>query len=341
MTLMYKSARQITLGGMLLLLSSSNFLVAQEEKTAEKPASDRYTIPAGDDVAALVQFIDQLSNFQPGSQQEFDEYREKALPSLQGAADRVIQLEKDKSSPAYRTGQRTLLQLRLINLPQLGAKEQEALLDEVIAFLGDKEDLPVSDLGVAVQAARSLDQISSPLAVKAFNTFGKLLAKHPNEEVAEYGKFMLDSATRKSKRLNLLGSVMEIKGTTVDGKKFDLAALKGKVVLVDFWATWCGPCIAEFPNIVAAYDRYRDQGFEVVGISLDQDREALDRYLSTKEVSWITLHENEGQHPAAVEYEVNSIPFMVLIDREGKVISTEARGEELNRLLAEQFAGKK
>lgn len=146
-----------------------------------------------------------------------------------------------------------------------------------------------------------------------------------------------------ARRLSLVGKPLELSGTKLDGAKFDIQDLKGKVVLVDFWATWCGPCLAEYPNIKKAHEKYQAQGFEVVGVSIDEDREALETYVKEKNLPWITLHEKDagGRNPATNHYGILGIPAMFLVDREGKVVSIRARGEELNRLLETQFANGK
>jgi peroxiredoxin len=136
-----------------------------------------------------------------------------------------------------------------------------------------------------------------------------------------------------ARRLDLPGKMLELKGTLLDGKSFDIASLKGKVVLVDFWATWCGYCVEEIPNIRKNYDGYHKKGFEVVGVSADTERADLDKFIAATPLPWLTIHDKDGRNAALAYYGIASFPTTFLIDREGKVVATEARGEQLPVLL--------
>lgn len=127
----------------------------------------------------------------------------------------------------------------------------------------------------------------------------------------------------------------------LDGKPLSVAKYKGKVVLIDFWATWCGPCVAELPNVLKAYQKYHDKGFEIIGISLDEDRDALTSFIKKREMTWKQYFDGKGwQNKLARQYGVNSIPATYLLDGEGKLVKKDLRGEalaeELEKLLAKK-----
>ncbi|MFR9165309.1 MAG: redoxin family protein [Dysgonomonas sp.] len=125
---------------------------------------------------------------------------------------------------------------------------------------------------------------------------------------------------------------VDVKGFTPEGKEVSLSAYagKGKVVLVDFWASWCGPCKQEMPNVVAAYAKYKDKGFEIVGISLDQDGEAWKGAIKDLKITWPQMSDLKGwQSELSAPYAVTSIPYTLLLDKDGKIIEKNLRGEEL------------
>lgn len=125
---------------------------------------------------------------------------------------------------------------------------------------------------------------------------------------------------------------MDLKFTAVDGREVDFAKLRGKVVLVDFWATWCGPCIAELPNIKKVYAEYHAKGFEIVGISLDreQDKQKLVDFCAKEQMPWPQHFDGKyWKNEIAVSYGITGIPAMFLLDQSGRLVATDARGEKL------------
>lgn len=131
---------------------------------------------------------------------------------------------------------------------------------------------------------------------------------------------------------------IDVKGTTPDGKTIAISdyAGKGKVVLVDFWASWCGPCIKEMPNVVAAYQKYKSKGFEIVGISLDDDKSKWTAAIKSLNMAWPQMSDLKGwESQLSAPYNVTSIPFTVLIDKDGTIVAENLRGQELDKKLSE------
>jgi thiol-disulfide isomerase/thioredoxin len=135
------------------------------------------------------------------------------------------------------------------------------------------------------------------------------------------------------------GQSISLKFSAVDGSTVDLEKLRGKVVLIDFWATWCGPCMKEVPNVVAAYQKYHAKGFEIVGISLDQDKSAMLNVAQQRGMTWPQYFDGKGwKNEVSTRFHIREIPTMWLVNKNGLVATTTARGsldEEIARLLAE------
>ena len=148
-----------------------------------------------------------------------------------------------------------------------------------------------------------------------------------------------EAAAALLKKSERVGKPFELKFTALDGRKVELAKLKGKVVLIDFWATWCGPCVAEIPHIKATYEKLNPKGFEVIGISLDDDKPALLAMVKQKGLPWPQFFESEkDENRYAKEFDVSSIPTMWLVDKQGKLVDTNAREgleKKVEKLLAE------
>ena len=201
-------------------------------------------------------------------------------------------------------------------------------------------------LYIEVGREKDIDQLIERF--KIFNS--KTLVAQIHEELGNAERAM-EYRSKVTPPLGLLGKpVPDFSATDLDGKPISLQQYRGKVVLLDFWAVWNGFCIGDILNVKKVYDTYKNQGFDVIGVSLDPDETKLRNYLKENDIPWRQIYSGqERQCPLVKQYDVKSIPARWLIDRDGtliahearhKLISREGREPDLERLVAAAVADK-
>jgi peroxiredoxin len=228
---------------------------------------------------------------------------------------------------------------------QNGARTEAALADELKGF----------DALLAAHASEKTDDVAEVLLMKAalylqvmgdFDKGGELMqqvkAQYPGTRAAHSAGEVLAQIAQEKESQKVRAALQpgaifpDFQEKDLAGAPLSLANYKGKVVLVDFWATWCGPCVAELPNVRAAYQKYHAKGFEIVGISLDRSEAALRKFLKEKDIPWAQYFDGKGwDSKLGKRYGVASIPATYLLDREGRILDRDLRGEALDAKLAE------
>lgn len=211
-------------------------------------------------------------------------------------------------------------------------------------------------------AAVQLTYMKAMLYLEVMGNFDKgadimrqIITNYPNTEYSESATKIVANLPKLKEQMAKQAEAKKIQDGLVagaafpdfsesdlDGKPLSIASRKGKVVLVDFWATWCGPCRAELPNVIATYKKHHSEGFEIIGVSLDQDRDTLNTFLKQQDgMTWPQYFDGKGWgNELAAKYGVEAIPFAVLIGPDGKIIDKDLRGEDLENAVAKAVAAK-
>jgi thiol-disulfide isomerase/thioredoxin/uncharacterized protein YxeA len=210
---------------------------------------------------------------------------------------------------------------------RLIARENGAKTDEAARIVFMKAMLYIQVLDETDQGETLIKQIKTD---------------YPNTETGKKAAAILvfldqQAAAKKIQDSLVAGSTFsDFAEKDLNGQPISVAGFKGKVVLVDFWATWCGPCREELPDLITVYKKYHAAGFEIIGISLDSDRDKLDAFLKqTDGMVWPEYFDGQGwTSKLAMKYGVEAIPFSVLIGPDGKIIGKSLFGDELEEAVA-------
>lgn len=211
-----------------------------------------------------------------------------------------------------------------------GLKDNEAadkLMAEIEASAKTDEDKASVLMGKALMSRRSSRDDKGPYA----SMLAELAKLYP---ATKAGKMAASKAAAAN--LKVGGDPVPFTTMDMDGKPVSVADYKGKVLLIDFWATWCGPCLAELPHVLEAYQAHHDQGFEILGISLDRDtdKDKLVTMIKERGMSWRHVYDGKyWQAEIAQLHDVNSIPFTLLIGKDGKVVGMNLRGAKLGEAV--------
>jgi thiol-disulfide isomerase/thioredoxin len=209
------------------------------------------------------------------------------------------------------------------------AEHKGEVTDAVAHILYMKALLYEEVIGDTAKAEALLDQLKREFKGTALVT---ALEKQEARETA---------AKQIQARLTVGAPFPDFHETDLNGKPVSVSGEKGKVLLIDFWATWCPPCRAELPNVIATYKKYHDQGFDIIGISLDQDKNTLENFLRQNGITWPQFFDGKGwDNKLAVQYGIEAIPATYLLDGSGKIIATDLRGEQLEAAVAKALAAK-
>jgi len=246
----------------------------------------------------------------------------------------VNQMKDDGRKRIAKQVQFFVLERKALGADEFPLAEMPGLLAELQTYF-DTQKLTDKHLRIASATVHAINRMTDgAVREEYFTKFGTQFAASKDKDLARYGRKIGKAPAQPVSKL--VGKSLELNGITTLGTEFDWEAYRGKVVVVDFWATWCGPCRRETPHL-KALAKTSDE-LAIVAVSLDQDLEAVEKYLDQNQIEWANLVGDEAMQIAS-KYGIRAIPTMLVVDREGNVVAVGNSVAQIQSKVQQLLAG--
>lgn len=276
---------------------------------------------------------------------------EKTITDKKGRTRDIckISVNGGREQEVLESGQELSTTASFFQLGKIIALSQALESKDSIALDSARYKVAMIDSLIAKSVKNYMDSTRNDIASTYFFDRYLITNNTPDEVLAFYGNLSnrvkesapglaLKKKIEEMEQVNVGGMAPNFKLMTPEGKELSLYNLRGHIVLLDFWASWCGPCLAEVPNLKAIYEKYHAKGLEILGVSLDEKEAAWKGAIERKALTWKHVSSLKGwKCPVAGRFKVTGIPRMYIIDAQGKIIAQDLRGEKLAKKMDELF----